>query len=95
MPISIFNRIAIVNNEPSYEVAQMYKIDLEGLRNKYESEKAETLCLYYDTILKLMENYAKFRQLNPQVQLYKDKYDELYYVESILREIITEKLVSC
>ena len=71
----------------------MAKLNENDLRRRYDREDTKTLCLYYDTILKIRESYAKYRQLNPQNQYYKDKYDELYYVEEVIREIMTERFI--
>lgn len=71
----------------------MARLNENDLRRKYDREDTKTLCFYYDTILKIRESYAKYRQLNPQNQSYKDKYDELYYVEDAIREIITERFI--
>ncbi len=69
----------------------MARLNERDLKKKYEKEDSKTLCLYYDTILKISESYAKYRQLNPCIQHYKDKYDELYYTEEAIREIISER----
>ena len=71
----------------------MMKPDINRLKRKYENENTDKLCLYYETVLKIRESYAKYRQLNPYTQEYKDKYDELYYVEDVIREIIRERLI--
>ena len=72
----------------------MAKLNENDLKRKFNNEDSKTLCLYYDTILKIRESYAKYRQLNPQNVYYKDKYDELYYVENVIREIITERFIN-
>lgn len=69
----------------------MAKLSEIDLRKKYEHEDTKTLCLYYETILKLRDSYAKYRQLNPRVEIYKERYDELYYVENVIREIMSER----
>ena len=71
----------------------MARLNENDLKRKFNSEDTKTLCLFYDTILKIRESYAKYRQLNPQNVYYKDKYDELYYVEEVIREIITERFI--
>ncbi len=71
----------------------MARISETRLKSKYEHEDTKTLCMYYDTVLKIRESCVKYRQVNPYAQSYKDMYDELYYVEDVIRKLLFERFV--